>query len=152
MRKTYVTKNSEETIGLAQKLGQQFKGGETVFLEGDLGGGKTTFSKGLGKGLGISGAVTSPTFTIEQVYEGRDNIKMFHYDFYRLGAGDITEVAFLESLETEGAVVVIEWGTNLKELLPENRLEVYFSYIDENERRIEIRPFGVKFEKMVAAL
>ncbi|HBG81747.1 TPA: tRNA (adenosine(37)-N6)-threonylcarbamoyltransferase complex ATPase subunit type 1 TsaE [candidate division CPR2 bacterium] len=149
MKKKYITKNDNETIDLGRKLGLLLKGGEIILLEGDLGGGKTTFSKGLALGLGVEAEVTSPTFTIEQVYKGRDSLTVFHYDFYRLGGGDIAEMEFLESIKSDKTVVIVEWPQVLKELLPEQRIEIKFTYLDENKREIEIEGVGEKGEEII---
>jgi tRNA threonylcarbamoyladenosine biosynthesis protein TsaE len=102
-------------------------------LSSDLGGGKTTFAKGLAKGLGSNDTVTSPTFTVGQVYQGRDGIEMHHFDFYRLSEGGMVAHELAEVMTDPKAVVVVEWGDVISDVLPEQRVTVQLSRVQSGE-------------------
>jgi len=146
------TKSEEETISLGKKIGAKLDGGDLLLLKGDLGGGKTTISKGIVAGLGAKEDVTSPTFTIEQIYKGKNDIYIFHYDFYRLLGGDIAEFEFLENLNSDKAVVLVEWPENLEADLPHERIEIILTFINETTREIQIKTFGAKYQNLLGDL
>ena len=114
---TRETNSPEETFALGQKLGEQAKAGQIYTLNGDLGVGKTVFTQGIAKGLGITEAVSSPTFTIVQTYdEGR--MPFYHFDVYRIGdVEEMEEIGFDEYIFGEG-VCLIEWANLIEEILP----------------------------------
>lgn len=140
-----LSKSSQGTVELGEKLGkllggtmnQTVHGGQVVALYGDLGGGKTQFTKGVAKGLGVKDDIISPTFVIRRDYKGK-KLNLLHYDFYRF---EIPDQELVESLE-EGInpenVAVIEWAERVEKHLPENTIKVMFHYVSENEREIEI--------------
>jgi tRNA threonylcarbamoyladenosine biosynthesis protein TsaE len=129
-----VTRSAQETFALARSIGEQLKGGEVFLLKGDLGAGKTIFAKGLAAGLGIEPAdVTSPTFTLINVHQGR--LPFYHVDLYRLDAGSLTNLGLEEIFDDEKAVTVIEWADRLG-YTPVNSRSVTFEYLGDNERRI----------------
>ena len=133
---TYVTTSVEETIRLGQRLGDLLSEGDVVALVGELGSGKTCFTKGLALGLGLSPdtIVTSPSFTLVNEYKGR--YTFYHMDFYRLE--NLPEVlsAGLEEYLHDRGVVVLEWADRWPEILPEKRVMVQFSIMDEQRREI----------------
>ena len=132
-----VTGSVDATKALAMALEPIVDDGDLVVLVGDLGAGKTALTKGLGRGLGVSSVVQSPTFVLVQVHEGR--LPLWHADFYRLG--DASEVDTLGLDELEGGVLVVEWADRFPEALPPDRLEIRLS--DEGEgRRAEIEATG----------
>ena len=102
-----ITNTREETIAAAEKFAAKLKGGDVVLLTGELGAGKTTFTKGIALALGVKEQVTSPTFTIIKEYRG-DKLFLYHMDMYRL-SGDITELGLDEYLGREDGVSVVEW-------------------------------------------
>ncbi len=102
-------------------------------LVSDLGGGKTTLAKGLAKGLGSPDIVSSPTFTVSQVYDGRDNLKIYHFDFYRLNDGGVVGYELAEIIDDPRAVVVIEWGDIIKESLPPRSVIIKLERIADGE-------------------
>jgi len=115
------TKGADETIAVGQAVGSQLHVGDLVVLTGDLGAGKTTFAKGLARGLGVTQPVTSPTFTIVQEYEGR--VPVAHVDVYRLDRiQELHDLGFEELLE--GRVTVVEWGEAIALVLPGERIDV----------------------------
>ena len=117
------TTNAEETFKLGVKIGEQARPGEIYTLNGDLGVGKTVFTQGVARGLGIEEPVNSPTFTIVQVYDdGR--MPFYHFDVYRIG--DITEmdeIGYEDYIYGEG-VSLIEWANLIEEILPKERIEI----------------------------
>ena len=131
-----------ETESIAAELAQMLAGGEVIALYGDLGAGKTQFTRGLVNGLGGDGhEVSSPTFVLLNVYEtprGR-GIKVFHLDAYRVaGADDFDAIGFSELLE-QGGVVVVEWPTRVEDLLPRTRrINVHLETVSAHGRRIRI--------------
>lgn len=130
----YRTNSREETIEIAKSFARELRGGDVVLLSGDLGAGKTTFTKGIAISLGISEPVTSPTFTIIKEYEG-EKLNLYHMDMYRL-SGDITELGLEEYLGRKDGVCVIEWCAT--EDYHARVFEVTLDYAGENTRRISI--------------
>jgi tRNA threonylcarbamoyladenosine biosynthesis protein TsaE len=141
----FKTKSAEETMAIAEKLGSVLEKGDVLTLAGDLGAGKTTFTKGLAKGLGITRTVNSPTFTIIKEYNGR--LPLYHMDVYRLEDSD-EDLGFEEYFSGEG-VCVVEWATFIEEYLPKERLELVISHIGEDEREIQLTPLGERYEERV---
>lgn len=122
MNERIETNNPEATEALGEKLGREARAGQIYCLSGDLGVGKTVFTKGFAKGLGITEHVTSPTFAIVNEYEGR--LPLYHFDVYRIGdIEEMDEVGFEEYVMGDG-VSLIEWANLIEEILPENRTEV----------------------------
>lgn len=136
MDKNVITSNSpEETEKAGEEFATGLEGGELVLLVGDLGSGKTTFVRGLARGLGVSdpGAVNSPSYVIANEHRGR--LKLVHADLYRLdNPTDIEELA-LDELISPDSVVVIEWGEKSPETLAPN-IVIKFVYINETQREI----------------
>lgn len=117
------TKSPEETFQLGEELGRKAVPGQVFTLTGDLGVGKTVFTQGLAKGLGIEEPVNSPTFTIVQVYE-EGRLPFYHFDVYRIGdVEEMEEVGFDDYVMGEG-VSLIEWADLIEEILPEKRTEI----------------------------
>lgn len=135
---TYITVSDEETIILGQKLGDVLTDGDVVALVGELGSGKTWFTKGLAIGLGVSPdtVITSPSFTLVNEYEGRHTF--YHMDFYRLGSLSEVLSSGLEQYLHNGGVVALEWADRWPEILPEKRLWVQFAIIDDHRREITL--------------
>jgi tRNA threonylcarbamoyladenosine biosynthesis protein TsaE len=117
---------SAETEALGERLGKLLKSPAVVELRSDLGGGKTTFVKGLARGLGSKDQVTSPTFTLNQIYQTKDSVKISHHDFYRLSEAGIMSDELAESLSDNKTVTVVEWGSIVENVLPEDRLTIEF--------------------------
>ena len=130
--------SSEDTFGLGVKLGKKCKGREVFVLSSDLGGGKTTFTKGLAKGLGSTDTVSSPTFTVSQVYKCRDNLYLHHFDFYRLHEAGVVSHELTEVLDDPNAIIVIEWGDIVSDVLPQEHITVSFERVAEDEEKRQI--------------
>jgi tRNA threonylcarbamoyladenosine biosynthesis protein TsaE len=112
----------EETVELGLKLGRILQRGDSICLTGDLGTGKTAFTGGIARALGISEYITSPTFTIVNEYEGR--LPLYHFDVYRIGdAEEMFETGYYEYINGNG-VTVVEWSDLIKEILPNERIDV----------------------------
>lgn len=136
MQKTYISKSREQTIKLAKNFSQQLKPGSCIGLIGELGSGKTVFVKGLAKGLGIKENVTSPTFTLLQIYTGK--IPLYHFDLYRLNSiNELQDIGYEEYLHNN-TIAVIEWAEKFIDLFPKNGYLIYFKYINKSQREIKI--------------
>jgi tRNA threonylcarbamoyladenosine biosynthesis protein TsaE len=136
---TVKTNSPDETTKLAVRLGELVKPGDVITLEGDLGAGKTTFTKGLAKGMGILKNVNSPTFTIMKEYrDGR--LPLYHMDVYRMEDSD-EDLGFEEFFEGEG-VTVVEWAHLIQEQLPPDRLGIRILRVDDESREIIFEPIG----------
>jgi tRNA threonylcarbamoyladenosine biosynthesis protein TsaE len=138
-------------MALGERLAPALKGGEVIELASDLGGGKTTLVKGLAKGLGYSGEVVSPTFTISRVYQLPDQRELHHFDFYRLAPDDITAEELAEVAHQPDKIVVIEWAGHVGAHLPEDRLKIELIATSETDRDITISG-GPTYAKIVEAL
>jgi tRNA threonylcarbamoyladenosine biosynthesis protein TsaE len=119
-------------------LGKQLQGSETIELRSDLGGGKTTFVRGLARGAGYNGNVNSPTFTLSRVYQTK-NFSIYHFDFYRLEEPGILREQLAEAV-SDNNVVIIEWAGIVKGMLPAERISVAFRPVisEADERQIII--------------
>ena len=131
-----IISSSEDMISFGQELGNSLKGGEVIELIGDVGAGKTTFTKGLAKSLGITDEIQSPTFTISRVYEGAKN-NLVHYDFYRLNDAGIMAIEMQDVIDDPNNITVIEWGEPVREVLPKKYITVKIKIISENIREVE---------------
>ena len=131
----YYSKNARDTQNIAKNLAKTLSGGEVILLNGDLGAGKTTFTKGLVKGLGGKKTVVSPTFTIMHSYDDT-RIPVYHFDMYRIADEDELYELGLEEYLYENGVAVIEW--NKFSRLPEKTVTVNIVLKGGNEREIEI--------------
>ena len=142
------THNERETIELAQNFESEKFPNMIICLDGELGSGKTVFTKGIANALGIQESITSPTFTIIKEYEGE--LPLYHMDVYRLN-GDVDGTG-LEEYFTKGGVVVIEWADMVKDILPKERLEIKFRVAGENKRVLILKPYGQKYEDLCEAV
>lgn len=149
MAEEFITKSAEET----QKLGETFakrlikkRTGKTAVilaLEGDLGGGKTTFAQGMARGLGLKNSITSPSFVLIKKYQLKSkNCKienLYHIDCYRLTKPwQLQELDFEEIINDPKSLVIIEWAERIEEILSKNEIKIKFEWLDENERKITI--------------
>ena len=135
MSRIYRTGNAEETEALGEALGRLLKPGDLVLLYGDLGAGKTTFVKGLARGLGVPEEtyVVSPSFALINEYEGR--VPLYHVDLYRLSPEEVEDLGLWELLPR--GIMVVEWAERL-EGAPPPRFRIYFTYTAETEREIRL--------------
>lgn len=134
MKKQYITNSLEETIELARKFADSIDSGCIITLEGDLGVGKTSFTKGIGDSLGIKEPIVSPTFTLLKQYEGR--LKLNHIDAYRL-ENMSSDTLGLYDLMDEDTIVVIEWSNFIDDMIISD-YHIKIEYLDDTQRKIEI--------------
>lgn len=140
MKKTFISNSTEETLRFAKEFAQEIPADSVITLRGDLGTGKTVFTKGLAEGLGIRDDITSPTFSLMESYEGKT--PLHHFDLYRIeNINEFTHLRFEEYWEGDG-ISVIEWPEKAGGMLPEKRIDIFIEYIDETRRRIFIEYTG----------
>ena len=147
--KEIITNTFEDTQKIGEDFAQQLKPGDVVLLYGDLGSGKTTFTQGLVKGLGIKKRIISPTFVIVRTYKIATSHqplairKLYHIDLYRTETeNDLKGLGIEEILNDKEAIVVVEWPEKLRRMLPRKRWKIHFSYENENQRKILIASKG----------
>lgn len=143
--------NRDATIALGKKIGQQLVAGDVLVLDGDLGAGKTTFTKGLAAGLEIPDIIKSPTFTIIHEYQdGR--LPLYHMDAYRLENGGAEDLGLKEYFDGDG-VSVVEWAEFVEDELPADFLAIHFKRTDDDNTRIlEFEPYGQHFDQIVKSM
>lgn len=143
-----ITNSEFETIEIAQNIESEKFPNMVICLNGELGSGKTMFVKGIANALGINEVITSPTFNIIKEYEGE--LPLYHLDVYRLdeASNDIG----IEEYFSKGGIVVIEWAENIKDILPEERLDVKIKVLGENKRSLVFKPYGQKYEELCEAV
>lgn len=120
---TYVTNSPAETEALGQRLAERLQSGDVIAYTGDLGAGKTAFTRGLARGLGITERITSPTFTIVNEYQG-GRLPLFHFDMYRLGSSDELYEIGWEDYLARGGVCAVEWSEIVADALEEDCIRV----------------------------
>jgi tRNA threonylcarbamoyladenosine biosynthesis protein TsaE len=131
-----ITKSVNETIDFGKEIGSLLKGGDIVAFKGGLGAGKTTFTRGLALGLGLSDDVYSPTFALVNEYRG--NITLYHFDMYRILNAEALETTGFYDYISHDSIVVVEWSENIMECLPKNITVITIEQIDENARAITV--------------
>jgi tRNA threonylcarbamoyladenosine biosynthesis protein TsaE len=130
-----VSTSSKSTEQLAEKLGAKLRGGEVIELISDVGGGKTTFVRGLARGMGSSEKVASPSFTIGRQYKA-DMLTLYHFDFYRLHEPGIMSQELAEILGDEQSVIVVEWANIVENILPNERLSIAIKATGDDTREL----------------
>lgn len=161
MTETIITRSAAETEAAGERLAARLTGGTVLCLSGDLGGGKTTFMKGLARACGVATPITSPTFLVEAIYKGKrqkssarpsyrglsprgsaepaKGKNVYHFDVYRVkDSAEILALGWEEVLADPGGLVVVEWAERIKDILPPRCLWVRFKFIDADTREIEI--------------
>lgn len=148
---TIKTASVKETIAIGKTLGKLMSPGDVIYLTGELGAGKTCFVKGIAEGLGIRGKdITSPTFIIINEYKGK--IPLYHIDLYRIGVIDDLRDIGMEELVYGKGVTAIEWAERIKDVLPDERLDVTLKWVDDNTRTIEMNAFGRHHKEILKKL
>ena len=130
----YLSKSLKQTYKIAKDFAKTLKSGDIVLLNGEMGAGKTAFTKGIAKGLGIEDEITSPTYAYMNDYDG----KLYHYDCYRLSSGEDAEALGLTDYFYLDGVCVLEWSENIKSVLPKEVITVKIEKINEKSRKITI--------------
>lgn len=143
-----VVKNELDTIELAQNIESEKFPNMVICLNGELGSGKTVFTKAFASAMEIKESVTSPTFSIIKEYSGE--LPLYHMDVYRLN-GNVDGVG-IEEYFSQGGVVIIEWADTIKDVLPDERMEINFVVTGENKRNLTIKAYGSKYEELCEAV
>ena len=141
----YISHDEEDTLNLAENIESEKWPNMVICLIGELGSGKTVFTKGFAHALGIEETITSPTFNIIKEYNSGE-LPLYHMDVYRIDEHDET-IAFNDYFNQNG-VSIIEWADIIKDKLPEERLEIYFRIKDENTRVLVFKPYGEEYERL----
>ena len=143
------TKCEEDTMEIAQNIESEKFPNMVICLTGDLGSGKTIFTKGFAEALGIDENITSPTFNIIKEYTTGE-MNLYHMDLFWF-IGDVINLG-LEEYFTKGGVVIIEWADLIEDYLPEERLDVKIKVVDEDTRILIFKPHGIKYEELCEAI
>lgn len=151
LTKCFVTRSPEETVKLGEKIGSLLSGGEIIAYKGDLGGGKTTFTRGLAIGMGLPDQVSSPTFAIVNEYRREGRFSLFHFDMYRINGSEALESTGFFDYISDNAVIAAEWSENIAEDIAAlersgtDVITIEFENLGGDERRITTRGGGEKF-------
>lgn len=129
---------------LGEDIASKLQGGETIELIGDVGAGKTTFVRGLSRGLGIKDAIQSPTFTISREYTREDGLMLKHYDFYRLDDPGIMADEIREAAYDPQSIVVVEWASSVADVIPSHRIVIRISPNSEDPDSRQVELTGVE--------
>ena len=149
MEYTFVSRNEEDTMNVAENFESEKFEGMVICLEGELGSGKTVFVKGFARALGLDETITSPTFNLVKEYDAGE-MPLVHMDVYRLK--DSCETVGFDDYFNKKGVCVIEWAELICECLPEERLEIEIKIIDENTRVLVFKPIGKVYEDLCSAV
>jgi tRNA threonylcarbamoyladenosine biosynthesis protein TsaE len=144
----FFSRSAEQTRRLGARLGVALRCGDVLCLQGDLGAGKTTFVQGVAKGWGSQDAVSSPTFILVNEYRRADGGLLFHMDAYRIASMPEAEELDLEAMLTAGALL-IEWPERVDGLVPPEHLWVTFEHVDEEERKLQFRAVGRRYDELL---
>lgn len=158
VERSFLTRSREETIALGRRLGAQLVAGDVLVLTGDLGAGKTQLTKGIAEGMGVTEDVTSPTFTIEMVYEGSE-LPLYHFDLYRLDSPDqLEDTGIFDVLGADG-VCAVEWGEQFADQIGDERVDVFVTRQEgsaapgeEPPREVRLVARGARGEELLAGL
>lgn len=145
----FVSKNINDTLTIAENFESEKFPNMVICLDGELGCGKTVFVKGFAASLGIEDNITSPTFTIIKEYESGE-LPLYHMDVYRFD--EMEENIGVKDYFNKGGITIIEWSELIQDKLPEERLEIKFSIIDENTRVLKFIPYGKQYEELCEAV
>lgn len=143
------THNEMETMEVAQNIESEKFPNMIICLDGELGSGKTVFTKGIANALGIDEVITSPTYTIIKEYLYGE-MPLYHMDVYRLDGN--TAGVGIEEYFSKGGIVVIEWSDTIKDILPKERLDIKIKVLDENKRVLVFNPIGKQYEELCEAI
>jgi len=149
---TIVTRSRQETMALGRRLGALLEPGDVVALDGPLGSGKTTLTKGLAEGLGVEDPrwVTSPTFVLVHEYPGR--VPVYHIDAYRLSGPDDAEALGTDELFFGDGVAIVEWAERIADVLPPERLDIELSHVGDDARQLVFTGRGSRYASLVGQL
>ena len=140
---TIISNSEKETFNFAKNFAKQLKGGEIIELYGNLGAGKTIFTKGLAFGIGIREVVNSPTFVIMKIYKIKKKYykikNLVHIDAYRINSDeDVVDIGIKEYFNRDDTIIIIEWAENIKKIILQKSIKIKIKIIDKNTRKIKI--------------
>lgn len=146
----FISHSTEQTRRIGERLGRLLQSGDMVCLEGDLGTGKTCLTQGIGRGLGVSSTITSPTFIIvnEYLLPGKAH-KLYHIDLYRVQTAAEARTTGLEDYFYGDGVCVIEWAERIREILPDDRLWIFLHYLDDTKRELKLDAQGERYQELL---
>lgn len=145
----FVSHSPEQTRRLGVRLGELLKPGDLICLAGDLGSGKTTFAQGIARGWGALDAVTSPTFVLLNQYRRADSASMYHFDAFRLqDSAEALDLGLMEVFDGGGPLLV-EWPERIASILPDERLWIALSWVEESRRRLYFTAMGEHYEGLL---
>jgi tRNA threonylcarbamoyladenosine biosynthesis protein TsaE len=147
----FFSRSPEQTRRIGMRLGGLLKAGDVICLQGDLGAGKTTFTQGLAQGWGSQDSVSSPTFVLVNLYRRADGAQLFHLDAYRLETIPEAEELDLDSMLSEGALI-IEWPERLDGLIPNEHLHIQLEHISEEHRQMNFHAYGKRYDELLEAI
>lgn len=145
----FISRSAEQTRRLGLRLGSLVNPGDIIHLSGDLGSGKTTFVQGFAQGWGSLDSVSSPTFVIVNQYRRLDGELLHHLDAYRIGSLDEAIDLDLDAMISSG-VLIVEWAERITAALPEECLDIHFSWVGDEQRNLVFNPMGDRYVKMLA--
>lgn len=148
---SFISHSPEQTRQWGQSLGALLRPGDCICLQGDLGAGKTTLVQGMAAGWGAHDEVSSPTFVLVNVYRGEHNQRLFHLDTYRIESPAEAEELDLDSMLTQGPLVV-EWPERIQPVLPSEHLWIALTLLDDTRRQIVVRAIGQRPQQILAQL
>lgn len=149
MEYKYTSRSVKDTIRIAEDLESEKFPNMVICLYGELGSGKTVFTKGFANAMEIEDTITSPTFNIIKEYNSGE-IPLYHMDVYRLEETD--ESVGIEDYFNKGGITIIEWADIIEDRLPEKRLDIKFKFIDEDKRVLVLIPYGDEYEELCSAV
>lgn len=143
-KKHWISRSEKETLLLAGRIAKKAGPGQILCLSGPLGSGKTVFARGLARGFGYKGYVSSPSFALIQVYRVRNGrrVVVYHMDWYRLKGAELAGIGLEECLLDPRGVAIVEWPEVGREYLPPRRIEIKFEILSPSKRRISMTPVG----------
>jgi tRNA threonylcarbamoyladenosine biosynthesis protein TsaE len=147
----FFSRSPEQTRRIGMRLGSSLRPGDVICLQGDLGAGKTTFVQGLAQGWGTLDSVSSPTFIIVNLYRRADGAQLFHMDAYRLDSTSEAEELDLESMLTQGPLL-IEWPERIQGLIPPDRIWLEMEYLADEHRQMRFKSRGKRYDTLLAEL
>jgi tRNA threonylcarbamoyladenosine biosynthesis protein TsaE len=147
----FFSRSPEQTRRIGMRLGEVLQAGDVICLQGDLGAGKTTFVQGVAHGWGSRDSVSSPTFIIVNDYRRGDEVHLFHMDAYRLDSAPEAEELDLDAMLSQGPLL-IEWPERIDGLVPPERLWIRFEHVDQEEREMNFRATGKRYDDLLETL
>ncbi len=145
----FISHSPDQTRRLGVRLGELLKPGDLICLAGDLGSGKTTFAQGIARGWGALDAVTSPTFVLLNQYRRADSASIYHFDAFRLrDSEEALDLGWMEVIDGGGPLLV-EWPERIAPILPDERLWIALSWVEESRRRLYFTAIGEHYEGLL---